>query len=426
MTPEVASQTEVASRERNNRTTMLETKRLVLRRWEDSDAGNLYEYAKDPDVGPIAGWPPHQNIEESREVIKNVFNGREAYAVCLKTDRKAIGAIELKLNGHTDMIDRDDECELGYWLGKPFWGQGIIPEAAREILRHAFEDLGMTKVWCGYYDGNTKSKRVQEKCGFRYQWTTRDVDVPLMNEKRVGHVNCITSEQWREQQAKTGKTEAPAFQELIFGNPEADTLLIQMVDDHDLEVIESEISYIDKLTGGQCFALKAVRVGNWNNDLSPWPAPAVFGNEGFGGGAKEALEFVLGKIVPTPEVIRSQGIERIFIGGYSLAALFALWAGYQTDIFDGIAAASPSVWFPHFTEYMRGNEIHTDAVYLSLGDREERTRNPVMSRVGDAIREAQNLLIASGIDCELEWNKGNHFKEPDLRTAKAFAWLMNR
>ena len=73
---------------------MLETERLVLRRWEDSDAGDLFEYAKDPDVGPIAGWPPHQSIEESREVIKNVFTGREAYAVCLKTDGKAIGAIE--------------------------------------------------------------------------------------------------------------------------------------------------------------------------------------------------------------------------------------------------------------------------------------------------------------------------------------------
>lgn len=400
---------------------MLETERLILRRWQNSDAGNLYEYAKDPDVGPIAGWPPHQSIEESREIIKSVFSGREAYAVCLKADGKAIGAIELKLNGFTDLTDRDDECELGYWLGKPFWGQGIIPEAVREILRHAFEDLGMSKVWCGYYDGNAKSKRVQEKCGFRYQWTTQVVDVPLMNEKRTGHVNCITSEQW-----ETDKTQASDFEVLTFGNPEADTVLIQMVDDHDLEVIESEVSYIEKLSGGQCFDLKAIRVKNWNNDLSPWPALAVFGDEGFGGGAQEALEFVMGKIVPTPEVIKSRGIKRVFIGGYSLAALFALWAGYQTDIFDGIASASPSVWFPHFIEFMRENEIKTDAVYLSLGDREEKTRNPVMSQVGKAIREAQNLLVTSGVDCELEWNKGNHFKVPDLRTAKAFAWLMNR
>jgi RimJ/RimL family protein N-acetyltransferase len=182
--------------ERSDRQMVLETERLILRRWEEGDAENLYLYASDPAVGPIAGWPPHQSLEESRDVIKNVFCGEEAYAVCLKSDHKAIGAIELKLNGYTDMTERDDECELGYWLGKPFWGQGLIPEAAREMLRHAFEDLKMQKVWCGYYDGNHKSKRVQEKLGFRYQWTTRDLDVPLMHEKRTGHVNLITKEWW--------------------------------------------------------------------------------------------------------------------------------------------------------------------------------------------------------------------------------------
>lgn len=179
---------------------ILETERLILRRFDESDAENVYLYAKDPDVGPIAGWPPHKSVDESREVIRNVFSGAEAYAVCLKSDSKAIGAIELKLNGHTDMTEKDDECELGYWLGKPFWGQGIIPEAVREILRHAFEDIGMNKVWCGYYDGNVKSKRVQEKSGFRYQWTTPDVDVPLMNEIRTGHVSCLTKEEWEQMQ----------------------------------------------------------------------------------------------------------------------------------------------------------------------------------------------------------------------------------
>ena len=140
---------------------MLETERLILRRWEDSDAESLYEYAKDPAVGPIAGWPPHRSVEESRDVIRNVLNGPEAYAVCLKTDSRAIGAIELKLNGHSDLTGMDNECELGYWLGRPFWGQGIMPEAAGELLRHAFEDLGVRKVWCGYYEGNTRSGRVQ-------------------------------------------------------------------------------------------------------------------------------------------------------------------------------------------------------------------------------------------------------------------------
>ena len=176
---------------------MPETKRLILRRWKESDAENLYEYAKDPDVGPIAGWPAHKSMDESLDVIRNVLSGPEAYAICLKPEDRAIGAIELKLNGCTDMTERDDECELGYWLGKPFWGQGIMPEAAGEMLRHAFENLGMTKVWCGYYEGNNKSKRVQEKVGFRYQWRTEGVDVPLMREKRTGHVSSIDIDQWQ-------------------------------------------------------------------------------------------------------------------------------------------------------------------------------------------------------------------------------------
>lgn len=183
-------------KEKGERGMILETERLILRRWEESDAEDLYKYASNPDVGPIAGWPPHQSLDESKDVIKNVLNGKEAYAICLKEDGKVIGAIELKLNGHTDMTEKDDECELGYWIGKPFWGQGIMPEVANELLRHAFEDIGMSKVWCGYYEGNIKSKCVQEKVGFKYQWTSEDIDVPLMHEKRTGHVNALTKEEW--------------------------------------------------------------------------------------------------------------------------------------------------------------------------------------------------------------------------------------
>ena len=176
---------------------VLMTQRLILRRWNQKDAEDLYRYACDPDVGPIAGWPPHKNPDESRAVIRDVLNGREAYAICLKEDRKAIGAIELKLNGHTDLTDRDDECEMGYWLGKPFWGRGIVPEAVTEMLRRAFEDIGMQKVWVGYYEGNSKSKRVQEKCRFRFQRKSEGVDVPLMQEKRTGYVSSLTRDQWQ-------------------------------------------------------------------------------------------------------------------------------------------------------------------------------------------------------------------------------------
>ena len=175
-----------------------ETERLLLRPWEEDDAESLYEYAGNPAVGPVAGWPPHKSVEESRDVIKNVLNGPEAYAVCLKEDGRAIGAVELKPKDHSDLAESDDECELGYWLGQPFWGRGIIPEAVTEMLRHAFEDCGMKKVWCGYYDGNTKSARVQEKCGFIFQRTIQDVDVPLLHEKRTVHASCLTKEDYKK------------------------------------------------------------------------------------------------------------------------------------------------------------------------------------------------------------------------------------
>lgn len=176
---------------------MLETKRLILRPWQVSDAEDLYEYAKDPDVGLPAGWPLHTSVENSRQIIENVLSAPETYAVCLK-DGRAVGSVGLKLKGYTDMTHREDECELGYWLGKPFWGQGLIPEACRELLRYAFEELRMQAVWCGYYDGNEKSRRVQEKLGFVYHHTTENLEVELLGEKRTGHTSLLTATAWRK------------------------------------------------------------------------------------------------------------------------------------------------------------------------------------------------------------------------------------
>ena len=186
---------------------MLITDRLILRPWQESDAEDLYTYASDPEVGPPAGWPVHTSVENSREIIKNVLSKPETYAVCLK-DGKPIGSVGLHLNGSTDMTNQDDECELGYWIGKPFWGQGLIPEASRELLRYAFEELGMRSVWCGYYDGNEKSRKVQAKLGFVYRYTSHDLNVRLLNELRTGHTNLMTKERWQKvvlfrQQKKT-------------------------------------------------------------------------------------------------------------------------------------------------------------------------------------------------------------------------------
>lgn len=173
---------------------ILETERLFLRPWKESDAADLYDCAKNPKVGPPAGWAPHESAEYSLFVINNILNGCEAYAICLKSDKKPIGAAELMLKNRFE--DNPDECELGFWLAEPFWGQGLIPEASRELLRRAFEDLNMRKVWCAYYDGNEKSKRVQEKLGFKYRYTNENVAVPALNEIRTEHINCITKEEW--------------------------------------------------------------------------------------------------------------------------------------------------------------------------------------------------------------------------------------
>ena len=175
---------------------ILETNRLILRHWQESDVDILFEYASDPDVGPIAGWPVHESREYSLDVIRNVFNGPECYAVCLKDCGLVVGAIELLLNGRTDMTDRDDECEHGYWIGKPHRGNEYAPEAAGRLIEHGFLDLGMRTIWCGYYDGNSKSRIVQEKLGFVFHHTCDEVDVPLLNEVRIGHTNIMTRKHW--------------------------------------------------------------------------------------------------------------------------------------------------------------------------------------------------------------------------------------
>ena len=201
-----------------------------------------------------------------------------------------------------------------------------------------------------------------------------------------------------------------------FGDTAAKTVLIQPVDDHDLSGIENEATLI-AANCAENFRLIAVKVDNWNVDLSPWKAPAVFGKEDFGGGAEKTLDEIL--------KLCSDETKTYYIGGYSLAGLFALWAAYQTDTFKGVAAASPSMWFPGFADYMKEHEIKTGAVYLSLGDKEEKARNPVMATVGDRIREAYARLSGRGVKCVLEWNEGNHFKDADVRTAMAISWVMN-
>lgn len=180
----------------------LETERLILRPWKEDDAESLYKYAKNPEVGPIAGWPVHTSVENSREIIKSVLAADETYAVCLREDNVAIGSIGLIPPAQSHTKAADDEIEIGYWIGVPYWGQGLIPEAVRALQQHAFLDLGCSAMWCGYYDGNEKSKRCQEKCGFKYHHTEEDKPCALMGDVRAEHFTYLTKEQWSDSQDK--------------------------------------------------------------------------------------------------------------------------------------------------------------------------------------------------------------------------------
>lgn len=171
---------------------ILETERLILRPWTEADAEECYKYARDPRVGPIAGWPAHMSVGDSRRVIRDVLAVPETYAIVLKKTELPIGSIGLHF--HSDLAKNDGEAELGFWLGVPYWGRGIVPEAARRLLRHAFEDLALARIWCGYYSGNEKSKRVQEKLGFKHRRTEKAA--VYSGEIRENNVSLMTKDEW--------------------------------------------------------------------------------------------------------------------------------------------------------------------------------------------------------------------------------------
>ena len=183
-------------------TQMIVTERLVLRPWLESDAESLYKYAQDPAIGPIAGWPPHTSVEDSLNIIRTVFAAPETYAVVLKETNEPVGSIGIMFGDGLHSAEMQaNEAEIGYWIGKPYWGQGLIPEAVLRLLQRCFEDLGMTAVWCGYYDGNTKSRRVMEKCGFRFHHTEEGKTSPL-GDIRTEHFMRMTKEEWKMNQVQ--------------------------------------------------------------------------------------------------------------------------------------------------------------------------------------------------------------------------------
>lgn len=147
----------------------LETKRTILRPFEESDAADLYEYAKDPRVGPMAGWKPHENMEESLRVIQTVLSAPHTFAIVEKATGKVIGSAGFTGRRHGEStVD-----EIGYALSPDYWGRGIMPEVVAELLRFGFEELWLYSIWCGHYADNTRSRRVIEKSGFTFVFSER-------------------------------------------------------------------------------------------------------------------------------------------------------------------------------------------------------------------------------------------------------------
>lgn len=204
-----------------------------------------------------------------------------------------------------------------------------------------------------------------------------------------------------------------------YGKPDAQTVFLQPVDRRELMHMEEELKELSALTD-RPFLLLCYPVGDWNRDLSPWQAPPVYGNAPFGGEAEKTLRDL------TEHVLPGLNGRAVFLGGYSLAGLFALWASYQTDRFSGVCAASPSVWYPGWTEYAASRTPKTERIYLSLGDREERAKNHALATVGDCIREQYAYLKRDGIRATLYWNSGNHFQDAGKRIARGFAWLLEQ
>ena len=146
----------------------LETDRLVLRNWQDGDAEDLFLAAKNPIVGPMCGWDPHKDATESLFTIRNILNSENCFALVLKETGKPVGSIELMTGEKSRLSASDSEAELGYWLAEEYWGRGLMPEAADRIIEYGFSGLDLSKIWCAARSYNSKSLRVQEKCGFSY------------------------------------------------------------------------------------------------------------------------------------------------------------------------------------------------------------------------------------------------------------------
>lgn len=209
----------------------------------------------------------------------------------------------------------------------------------------------------------------------------------------------------------------------VHDNPVA--LLIQPLERKEVGTIGNEVSLIAQHTQHP-FVMAAFKIDDWHLQMSPWHDDAISRREEVGHHAEETLRFITHRLLPVLQ--QRFGDLPVVLGGYSLAALFSLWAATQTDVFTGIAAASPSVWIDGWQTFASSHPILSKVAYLSIGRKEEHVRNLSMARVGANIRFEQQLLEQQlgPNNTTLQWNEGGHFDHMDARTAQAYAWTINK
>lgn len=150
--------------------TVLETPRLVLRPWRESDVADLYSYASVEGVGEMAGWKHHESLEESREILARFIDHRNVFALEHRGVSRIIGSLGLHRSWANEEagLQKLKVKELGYVLSREYWGQGLMPEALCMVIEFCFEECGLDAVTAGHFTGNNQSRSVLEKCGFQF------------------------------------------------------------------------------------------------------------------------------------------------------------------------------------------------------------------------------------------------------------------
>lgn len=212
---------------------------------------------------------------------------------------------------------------------------------------------------------------------------------------------------------------------IVYAEDKPRILLIQPVGEHENETLDTQIDTIQK-TVNLPFIFVGIPISDWEKELTPWHDPNISPRQEVGEHAYDTLDYITEQLLPY--LFIHYGKMPVVLGGYSLAGLFARWAASKAECFDVVAAASPSLWITPWKGFSNAHQVFARYVYLSLGDREEKTKNRAMAQVGDNVRwEYEHLQQTIGADhCTLVWEQGGHFSTPHLRLARAFVWCIKR